>query len=168
MIDYTIPVFPRITLTLWQPLGNRAPSLNFTAFIDIFHVNVWILIAITFLVIAAAFYAIAICGNNRFHELIDSEEFGFLNSVALSVLLLIQLSYHVIVKSLPARIIYLVGSLVAYVLFSYYECDLTAQMTVVGVRDDLRNFQDVVDQGYKVVVMESSSDHATLKNSKGS
>lgn len=35
VIDYTIPVFPRITLTLWQPLGNRSP-LNYTAFIDVF------------------------------------------------------------------------------------------------------------------------------------
>ena len=166
MIDYTIPVFPRITLTLWQPLGNRAPSLNFTAFLDIFHINVWILIAITFLVIAAAFYVTEKSGNNRFHEFTDSEEFGYLNSVALSVILLIQLSYHVIVKPVPARTIYLVGSLVAYVLFSYYECDLTAQMTVVGAREDLRSFQDVIDQGYKVVVMESSADHAKLKNSK--
>ena len=57
VIDYTIPVFPRITLTLWSPLGNRAP-LNYTAFIDVFPLNVWILIGFTFLVIAAAFYII--------------------------------------------------------------------------------------------------------------
>ena len=51
-------------------------------------------------------------------------------------------------------------------MFSYYECDLTATMTIVGVRDDLKSFQDVINQGYKVVVMESSADQATLKNSK--
>ena len=53
VVDYTLPVFPRITLTLWQPLVNRAP-LNYTAFIDVFPMNVWMLIGLTFLVIAVA------------------------------------------------------------------------------------------------------------------
>ena len=140
VVDYTLPVFPRITLTLWQPLVNRAP-LNYTAFIDVFPMNVWMLIGLTFLVIAVVFYIIDKSGSNQFHEAIHSEGFGFLNSVALSAILLIQLSYPVMVKSLSARIIYLVGCLGAYMLFFYYQCDLTAQMTIVGVRDELRNFQ---------------------------
>ena len=168
VIDYSLPVFPRYTLTLWKPLGNRAPSLDLTAYIDIFHTNVWIFIAISFLVTAAAFYIMDKSGNNHFHKVNNSEEFCFLNSVALSAILLIKLSYEVMIKSIPARIIYLVGSLVAYVLFSYYECDLTAKMTIMGASDDVKNFQDVTDQGYEVVVMESSADHARLKNTEGS
>ena len=116
VVDYTLPVFPRITLTLWQPLVNRAP-LNYTAFIDVFPMNVWMLIGLTFLVIAVVFYIIDKSGSNQFHEAIHSEGFGFLNSVALSAILLIQLSYPVMVKSLSARIIYLVGCLGAYMLF---------------------------------------------------
>ena len=107
VIDYSIPVFPRYTLTLWKPLGNRAPSLDLTAYIDIFHTNVWIFIATTYLVTAATFYIMDKSGNNHFHKVNNSEEFCFLNSVALSAILLIKLSYEVMVKSIPARIIYL-------------------------------------------------------------
>ena len=165
VIDYTIPIFAKNSLTLWAPLG-KGVQLNYTAFIDIFPVNVWILIAASFIILAIAFYIINTSGVNKFHEYSDSESFGLLNSIALSVILAIQLSYNVIVNSTSARIIYLVGSIMAYLLFSYYECDLTARMTTASAKDDIRNFQDVIDKEYKVLVKESSSNHEVLKNAE--
>ena len=165
VVDYTIPIFAKAALTLWAPLG-KGRMLNYTAFVDIFEINVWIVIATSFLILAIAFYIISTSGVNKFHEYQDSESFGLLNSMALSVILAIQLSYNVIVNSLSARIIYLTGSIIAYFLFSYYECDLTARMTISSEKDDIRNFQDVIDKGYKVLVFHSSSNHEILKNAQ--
>ena len=41
VVDYTIPIFAKNSLTLWAPLG-KGVQLNYTAFVDIFPVNVWI------------------------------------------------------------------------------------------------------------------------------
>ena len=165
VVDYTIPIFARNSLTLWAPQG-KGLQLNYTAFIDIFPVNVWVLIATSFLILAMAFYIISTSGVNKFHENSDSESFGLLNSMALSVILAMQLSYDVIVNSTSERIIYLAGSIMAYILFSYYECDLTARMTTASAKDDIRNFQDVIDKEYKVLVKQSTSNHEILRNAE--
>ena len=165
VVDYTIPIFAKNSLTLWAPLG-KGVQLNYTAFVDIFPVNVWILIAVAFLILAIAFHIISSSGINKFHRQTDTESFGLLNSMALSVILAIQLSYDVIVSSTSARIMYLAGSIMAYLLFSYYECDLTARMTTASAKENIRNFQDVIDKEYKVLVKESSSNHEVLKNAE--
>ena len=165
VIDYTIPIFAKDSVTLWAPLEKRR-QLNYTAFVNTFDIVVWILIASSFLILAIAFYIISSTGANKFHDSSDSESFGILNSMALSVILAIQLSYNVIVNSPSARIIYLTGSLMAYILFSYYESDLTAQMTTSSAKDEVRNFQDVIDKGYNVLVLHSSSNHELLKNAE--
>ena len=165
VVDYTIPIFAKNSLTLWAPLG-KGVQLNYTAFVDIFPINVWVLIAVAFLILAIAFHIISSSGINKFHRQTDTESFGLLNSMALSVILAIQLSYDVIVSSTSARIMYLAGSIMAYLLFSYYECDLTARMTTASAKENIRNFQDVIDKEYKVLVKESSSNHEVLKNAE--
>ena len=165
VIDYTKPIFPKDSVTLHAPLG-KAEGLNYSAFLNIFPIHVWILIAVSFLILAIAFYIISASEINHFHEDSDSESFGLLNSMALSVILIIQLSYNVIVKSFSARIIYLAGSILAYILFAYYESVLTAELTTVGAKINIRNFQDVINQKYNVIVLFSSSNHEILRSAE--
>ena len=65
-------------------------------------------------------------GVNNFHYPSDSERFGLLNGMALSVILLMQLSYDVCIKSASAKLVFLPGCLFAYLLFTYYTSELTA------------------------------------------
>ena len=65
-------------------------------------------------------------GANNFHHPSDSERFGLLNGISLSVILLMQLSYNVCVKSVSAKFIFLPGCLFSYLLFTYYTSELTA------------------------------------------
>ena len=54
----------------------------------------------------------------------------------------------------------------AYLLFSYYESVLTAELTTVGAKISIRNFQDVINQQYNVIVLYSSSNHEILRNAE--
>ena len=164
VIDYSTTIF-QSTLTLWIPLGNKV-TLNYTAFVDVFLPDVWMLIGLTLLLFSLGFYIISASGVNKFHAATESEEFGLLSSGALSFLLAIQTSNGMAVQSNSARIIYLVAALVLYCLFSHYECDLTARMTVTSSEDKISNFQDVLDLNYKVIVVESTSMHEILKNAE--
>ena len=165
VIDYTKPIFPKDSVTLHAPLG-KGEGLNYSAFVDTFPIFVWILIAASFLILAIVFYIISATDINHFHEDSDSEPFGLLNSIALSVILAIQLSYNVVLKSTSARIIYLSGSIMAYVLFSNYEAGLTAELTTVGAKLNIRNFQDVLNNEYNVIVLHSSSNHEILRSAE--
>ena len=165
VIDYTKPIFPKDSVTLFAPLG-KGEGLNYSGFVNTFPVNVWILTSASLLAIAIAFYIISSSRTNHFHNDWDPESFGLLNSVALSVILAMQLSYNVIVTSTSARIIYLSGSIMAYILFSYYESDLTAQLTTVSAKINIRNFQDIINKKYNVIVLYSSSNHEILRNAE--
>ena len=65
-------------------------------------------------------------GVNNFHHPSDSERFGLLNGMALSVILLMQLSYDVCIRSASAKLVFLPGCFFAYLLFTYYTSELTA------------------------------------------
>ena len=67
-------------------------------------------------------------GVNNFHHPTDSERFGLLNGMALSVILLMQLSYDVCIRSASAKLVFLPGCFFAYLLFTYYTSELTAGM----------------------------------------
>ena len=165
VIDFTKPIFPKDPVTLFAPLG-KGEGLSYSGFVNVFSTNVWTMIAAFILILSIAFYMISTSKINHFHDASDPESFGFLNSLALSVNIAMQLSYDVIVKSTSARIIYLTGGIMAYILFTYYGSNLTAQLATVGGSIDIKNFQDVIDKKYKVMVAKSTSQHEILKNAK--
>ena len=165
VIDYTKPIFPKDSVTLYAPLG-KGEGLNYSAFVNTFPITVWILMAASYLILAIVFYIISLTEINHFHEDNDSELFGLLNSIALSVILAIQLSYNAVMKSTSSRIIYFSGSIMSYVLFSYYEAVLTAELTTVGAKFNIRNFQDVINNEYNVIVRHSSSNHEILRSAE--
>ena len=63
------------------------------------------------------------------------------------------------------RIISLTLSMVTLLVFVYYANDITAKMTAGSPPHPVRNFQDVLDRGYEVIVV-GSLEISLLKNSK--
>ena len=77
--------------------------------------------------------------------------------------------YNVSAKSTSTKLILLSSSFFAYLVFTFFACDLIAGMTTETVDIPIRSFQDVLDRGYHVITKVSSSDHAALKGAeKGS
>ena len=92
-----------------------------------------------------------------------------MNGLAVSTMLLMQLTYDLAIHSLSARTLFLFASLLTYILYTYYTCDLTARMTSGPKPIAILSFRDVWDGEYRVVVQEGTSNHEYLKNAeKGS
>ena len=73
----------------------------------------------------------------------DSESFGLFNSVALSVMLLLQnQEYRVFYASTAARVCFLSGSIVSYLIYTYFSSDLTATLTTASNIPPIKNFQE--------------------------
>jgi ABC-type amino acid transport substrate-binding protein len=158
-ICFTIPVqYDTITLIAPQEEGH-APQ--FWVYTHIFSINSWI--ALTGIIMATCLGFFVLSGVNYFHKSDDSEEFSIENSVALSILMLYQLSYDVVIKQMSARVLFFVASIMTYFIFAYYTSDLTARMTSGPPSTPIRSFQDVLERKYKVIVHEFTSNHELLK-----
>jgi hypothetical protein len=96
---------------------------------DIYPLVVWYVCMGSILTIALGYTVISFSQVNDFHAPDDSEDFTFFNGVALTILCFLQLSYEVVTHSVSAKIIYLTTGLFTYLIWSYYESDLTARMT---------------------------------------
>jgi hypothetical protein len=82
------------------------------------------------------------------------------------MLLLMQLDYGVVIRSLSAKILFLISGLSTYLIFTYYTSDLTARMTSGPPPVSIGSFQDVLNSGYKVMVLADTSNHIYLKTAK--
>ena len=162
-IDYTIPIFYPDEITLFGQRGVGG-GVDYLLYMKLFPPIVWALVFASVLTFTVGFLIIAMSGTNRFHGFSDSESFGVSNSIALSVMLLIQnQEYKVLYKSTAARVCFLFGSLVSYLIFTYFSSDLTATLTTASNIPPIKNFQDVMDKGFRVVTRESSASHEWLK-----
>ena len=63
-------------------------------------------------------------------------------------------------------ILLLSGSMFTYLVFTFYACDLIAGMTSKKVDVPITSFQDVLDNGYHIVTVSSTSYHDYLKASR--
>ena len=163
VIDYTI-TWKFSVCSLIAPV-DRAHSHNHLVFMKVWkrHWLVWGLIATGVLVFAAAFYVIGNFGTRNFHDSSHSDSFGWLQSGALSMTLLMQLTYRVSIESNAARIALMSASTCAYVLFSIWSADITAGMTTGPRTVPIRNFQDIIDNGYRVITRPSTVNSYLLR-----
>jgi ABC-type amino acid transport substrate-binding protein len=162
-IFFTIPLQHDMS-TLIAPLA-KGKATQFWVYMDIFSITIWVAISTIMLSICVGFFLINVSGVNSFHKSVDSEEFGIDNSLALSIIMLFQLSYDVVVEKMSAKVLYFFAGITTYILFAYYTSDLTARMTSGPPSTAIRSFQDVLEKKYKVIVLHSSSNHELLKTS---
>ena len=76
-----------------------------------------------------------------------------------------QLSYPVKTVRISAKILLLTSGISMYLLFMFYSADLTTEMTTGQGLHPVRNFEDVINGDYKVIVMEATGQFEEMKNS---
>ena len=148
VIDFTIPLFPKVHCTFISPRIYGTVT-NLTLYVKRFSVLTWAMIFMMTLILAIAFYIVNDSGVNRFHSMSDSEAFGPLQSVGFTAMMLMQLSYNVSIRSTSAKILFMSCSIFAYIIFTFFACDLIAGMTTGPKEVPVKSFQDVLDRGYQ-------------------
>ena len=126
------------------------PKLGTWAYLKIFRVLVWVVTCIIG-ILAALIYAVA---NN------DTILQGFV----VQLRLLIQLGYDFPIHGKAIKILLLTSATSFLFLFISYNCDLTAHITSAPQPIDIKNFQDVIDEGYNVVTFKYSFSVNYLKD----
>jgi hypothetical protein len=164
VVDFSIPLIADKS-TLNIPV-TTSQATRIWVYLEIFPVETWSVCTAMLLGIALGFIVINGSGENVLHSSSDPESFSFLNGVALSILMLMQLDYGVVIRTLSAKILFLLSGLSTYLIFTYYTSDLTARMTSGPQAVTISSFQDVIDRGYKVLVLEDTSYHLFLKTAK--
>ena len=164
VIDYTMPLFWEY-LTLIAPRGQKL-QVNYLVYLEIFPMHVYGLILTGVISFSCMFFFITQSGIDNPHREPDSEHFGFTNSIGLAMMLLMQLSYQISTKAMSTRVIFYTASISLFVIYSYFACDLTARMTAGPAAVPIQSFQDVLEEGYEVVVNPGSSQHRALKDSE--
>jgi hypothetical protein len=67
----------------------------------------------------ARFFLINLSGVNCFHKSPDSNELTIDISLALSILLLWQLSYDVVIEQISAKVPYFMAGMMPFLIFAY-------------------------------------------------
>jgi hypothetical protein len=80
-------------------------------------------------------------------------------------MLLMQMSSPIEAKTLASRILLFLSASSAYLIFSYYTCDLTARMTMGPTQSPIHSFRDVLDLDYTVLTYVGSSHEELLATS---
>ena len=164
VIDYTVPLFWEY-LTLITPRGQKL-KVNYLVFLEIFPLHVYGLIFTCVISFATTFFLISQFGTDNLHRQPDSEEFGITNSIGTAMMFLMQLTYKISAKAMSTKVILYTASISMFIIYSHFECDLTARMTSRPAVVPIKNFQDVIKGGYQVVVRPDSSNHRVLKDSQ--
>ncbi len=127
VIDFSISMGDDVG-TFLAPV-TQTPATQFWVYTEIFPPAVWAVIVASVFAAGLTLFVVDATGANRFHGPRDVERFGVTNGVAVSALLVLQLSYGIAMVSLSSRLAFLFAAFMAYLVFTYYTCDLTARMT---------------------------------------
>ncbi len=137
VVDFSHPLVES-SMTLIAPLkkGERHKA-HFWVYRDIFPPEMWLSCIGIWLALVLSWHFIL------------KEVFRPITFVGLQTL---QISSIVKCSNTSAKMLFCITSAFAYLIFTYYTCDLTARMTSGSPGNPIRSFQDVMDGGYHVVV----------------
>ena len=134
-VDFCWPTFiKKVTLITSKPSQAK---LNVWAYVQIFPISAWA-VGISCIVVTSVVFAFA---SNR----------PIFQGLAMMLRLFIQIGYELPLHKTAAKLLLFSSALSYYMLFEYFCCDLTARMTSDPLPLNIRSFQDVIDQDYKVV-----------------
>ena len=156
-IDYSIGIH-RQPITLHAAI-QKGITLNMWVFVRVFGHYQWLVFITMLLLIALGIHL-----TNILHYEESGDEFGTkrsaqknykLNSISSSFALVslyaIQMGSHTNSKSITKRLTTFTASLFTLLMFVYYTMDITAEMTAGPPKIEIRNFRDVIDNGYGLV-----------------
>jgi ABC-type amino acid transport substrate-binding protein len=161
VVDFSVSLYHHEkTLIVAKQKGR---SIRAWTYSGIFTSHAWCVWAVMIATISVWLFIINYSGQNKFHGSLNSEKFTILSSFALTLLLYLQLSYEVLVKSNSAKVIYFVSCIEAYLLFGYYISDLKSSATAGYVDLPITSFRGIIDRNYKVIVQDGTASVDILK-----
>ena len=157
-IDFPSPAY-RVAKVLFgkKPTGS-AP--NTFVYMQVFGVRQW-LIVVAFLILlvisTSSIHALSREGAVRAYGIKRGNKAQYeLNSLASSIafvcLYTIQMGSHTNTKQMATRLLTLTLSMLTFLVWVHYTTDITAEITFEAPKIPVRNFEDAVHHGYKVVV----------------
>ena len=96
----------------------------------------------------------------------EPQTIALFKGISSAYLFTLQSGSHPNVKSLAVKILTLTLSFLTLLMFIWYSCDITAEMTSGSPDIPIRNFDDVLDQGYKVFAKYESAAEKILAESQ--
>ena len=126
-------------------------NLDAWVYINVFGLSQWILYLSALAVTSFVMLISQILLDENFQRPPIIEQF------AMTYLFLLQQGNHPASKHLAKRILSVTLSMVTLLVFVYYTNDITAKMTAGSTSTHVRNFEDVLDGGYKVIVVDGVS-----------
>jgi hypothetical protein len=125
VVDFSITLMEEeITLIAHE---SKKQEIQVSVYMDIFPIISWCICGAMILTVSLGFLLINFTGINSFHTDHDSEQFKILNSLGLTLLMLVQTSYTVMVKSFSAKMLFFFAGIAFFLIYSYYTADLTAR-----------------------------------------
>ncbi len=159
-VDFSYPLMDgQLTLVAPAARGGKGAAYLW-AYVVIFSAGVWAACVTMIMVLCAYIYFLDATGSEGL--LHAEEKVGLLHGLSSCMLLLMQLHSP---RDPAPRILFLVASTAFYILYSVYTANLTAMMTLGSPEMDIASFGDAVAKGYRVVVVDSSAVHITVRSS---
>ena len=152
-------------ITLMSQRSTERES-RFWIYLQIFPMSVWLLCGVMVGSIAVGFTTINISGINYLHDTYDPEKFNLLNGFGLALSFFRQIYYEVNVQSISTRMFFIISAVSTYIIFVHYITYLTAVSTSGTEESSIHSFEDVINGGYKVLVVENTAEHRVLREAK--
>ena len=122
-------------------------TIDVWAFVEVFGLSQWLLYSSILILITIAIIIDQILLDD------NSQRDSFSERFAMTFLFFLQQGEHTQRRHTSIRIMSLTLSMVTLVLFVYYANELTAKLTAGMPPHPVRNFEDVLDRGYKVIAL---------------
>ena len=142
---------------------NKEPVSDFWIYLNIFPTTAWILCLALIISISLGFSALSFM--NYVQSINGSKEFKIMTGLGLALSFFRQIYHEVKMKGTAPRIFFLVSASSSYIIFVQYTAYLTAVSTSGIKESSIKSFDDVIKNNYKVVVVDSSTEHEILKAS---
>ncbi len=105
---------------------------------DIFPKNTWIVVAIAWVLLGLAFTC-------------SDEDITLLHGLCFVFMQVLQLGANLNAEAKSTKLLFINISFFAYLIFTYYTCDLTARMTSGPPGNPIKSLNDVLNLGYQVL-----------------
>ena len=117
VMDFSFKVLTdKVTLIVYRHHNTRL--VNIWLYLKVFSPESWIFLLILSIILAVAFQGIVQFGPERLHQESDSEEFQFLNGLALVYLTLFQKDYPITKLRMETKILFITTCLSTCLLYT--------------------------------------------------
>lgn len=157
VIDYTLSIYQDM-VTLHHFESGYQTQLNFKAYADVLHSWSWMAILCTLLVLDVALIFIT-CIHNHGHPFI-------LDNSSLVFATLIQRDTPISIRTWSAKVLFYFACLFGLLIFSSYAALLTSTMIFSPGGIVLETLDDVIANGYDLLIWKDSFSHQIFIDSK--